>query len=467
MSISIKFLGGVRTVTGSSHLIETTHSRVLIDCGLFYGRRDESYEQNTRFDFKPQKLDAVLLSHAHIDHCGNIPTLIGRGLRCKIYTTSATRDLCRLMLEDSGKVQAEDIRYVNKINRRAGQSMRKALYTQREGKRAIRKFRPLSYRQRFKVAKDIVCTFYDAAHILGSGVIVLDIKRRKQQSLRIGYAVDLGRKGLPLLNDPTIVEGMDYLILESTYGARHHSSLEDAKEKLCGAIKRTIERNGKVFIPSFALERAQEIIYFLNELIRDKKIPPIPIYVDSPLTTNITEVFRTHYGYFNEETREEMRSKKSGPFDSINLNYVRNINDSKALNYDRRPMIIIAGSGMCEAGRILHHLKNSISESINTIIVVGYMAQNTLGKRIVERERVVRIYGVECELNAEVVVINAFSRHADQNELSDYVEACRPLKRVFIVHGDVDQSQGIYERLSQNGVNVHMPEKGEAVRLDD
>ena len=209
------------------------------------------------------------------------------------------------------------------------------------------------------------------------------------------------------------------------------------------------------------------MIYFLNELMREKKLPPIPIYVDSPLATNITEVFRTYYGYFNEQTRQEMRSKKSGPFDFVNLSYISSKEDSKALNNDRRPMIIIAGSGMCEAGRILHHLKNNISESMNTVIVVGYMAKNTLGKRIVERERFVRIYGVECELNAEVVVINAFSRHADQNELFDYVQACLPLKRVFIVHGDLDQSQAIYERLAQNGIHAYMPEKGEVLDLND
>ena len=465
MSVKIQFLGGVRTVTGSSHLISTRFSRVLIDCGIFYGHRDEFYQLNSSFNFHPGKLNAVLLSHAHIDHCGNIPTLVKKGLRCKIYTTTATKDLCKLMLADSGKVQEEDARYLNKINRRSGQPPRKPLYTSKEGKRSLHKFRPLSYRQRFKVTKDIVCTFYDAAHILGSSIIVLDIKDDRRGSLRIGYAVDLGRKGLPLLNEPTIVEGMDYLILESTYGGRLHSSIGEAKNKLRDAINRTIERRGKVIIPSFALERAQEIIYFLNELVRDKEIPPIPIYVDSPLTTNITQVFRTHYGCLEEEARATMRSKKAGPFDSANLNYVRDKSESKALNYDKRPMIIIAGSGMCEAGRVLHHLKNNISESKNTVLIVGYMAQNTLGKKIVERQRYVRIYGVEHELNAEVVVINAFSGHADKNDLGEYVNSCLPIKKVFIVHGDRDQSQSINDLLSKSGVSTYLPEKDEEVFL--
>ncbi|MFC1753372.1 MBL fold metallo-hydrolase RNA specificity domain-containing protein [Thermoproteota archaeon] len=465
MSVTLKFLGGVRTVTGSSHLISTRHANVLLDCGLFYGPRDEFYKQNTSFKFNPAKLNAILLSHAHIDHCGNIPSIIKRGLRCKIYTTTATRDLCKLMLADSGKVQEEDIRYVNKINRQQGQPMRMPLYTMKEGRRAIRKFRPVSYRQKMKVAKNITASFYDAGHILGSSIIVLDIKRRRAQDLRVGYAVDLGRAGLPLLCDPTPIEGLDYLVMESTYGGRVHSSIDQAKEKLKDAINRTIERKGKVIIPSFALERAQEIIYFLNELIKDKEIPAIPIYVDSPLTTNVTEVFRTHYGYFKEETREMMRSKKAGPFDFVNLNYIYNRAVSKALNNDNRPMIIIAGSGMCEAGRVLHHLKNGISESKNTVIVVGYMAENTLGKRIVNRERYVRIYGVTKELNAEVVVINAFSRHADKNELCDYVKTCMPIKKVFIVHGDRDQSQSIHDLLKESGVDAHLPEKNEQVTL--
>lgn len=465
MSVKIKFLGGVRTVTGSSHLITTKHSRVLIDCGIFYGHRDEFYALNSSFKYNPRKLDAVLLSHAHIDHCGNIPNLIKRGLRCKIYTTSATKDLCRLMLTDSGKIQEEDTRYINKLNRRLGRRLRKPLYTEKEGRRSLRKFRPLSYRQRFKLTKDITCAFYDAAHILGSSIIVLDIKLDGRNNMRIGYAADLGRKGLPLLNEPTVIEGMDYLIIESTYGGRLHGPIEDAKGKLRDVINKTIERGGKVIIPSFALERAQEVIYFLNVLIKEKQIPSIPIYVDSPLTTNITEVFRTHYGYLDEETRVLMRSKKEGPFDFVNLNYIRNRSDSKALNNDKRPMIIIAGSGMCEAGRVLHHLKNNISESINTVLIVGYMAANTLGKRIVNRERFVRIYGVRYELNAQVAVINAFSGHADKGELYEYAKSCLPIKKVFIVHGDIEQSQSIFDLMRQSGINAYMPDKNEEIAL--
>jgi metallo-beta-lactamase family protein len=465
MSVTIKFLGGVRTVTGSSHLITTKYSRVLIDCGIFYGRRDEFYQLNSSLEYNPRQINAVLLSHAHIDHCGNIPNVIKRGLRCKIYSTSATKELCSLMLADSGKVQEEDTRYVNKLNRRLGKPLRKPLYTEKEGRRSARQFRPLSYRQRFKVTKDITAIFYDAAHILGSGIIVLDIKYDQHRSMRLGYAVDLGRKGLPLLNEPTIIEGMDYLVIESTYGGRFHSPIEEAKIKLKEIINSTISRGGKVIIPSFALERAQEVIYFLNELIKEKAIPPIPIYVDSPLATEITEVFRNNYGYLDEKTRILMKSKKAGPFDFVNLNYVRSKEESKALNHDKRPMIIVAGSGMCEAGRVLHHLKNNISESINTVLVVGYMAENTLGKKIVNKERFVRIYGVECELNAQVSVINAFSGHADRNELIAYAKECLPIKKVFIVHGDLEQSESLCSFFKESGINAYLPEKNEEISM--
>ncbi|MDD5291927.1 MAG: MBL fold metallo-hydrolase [Candidatus Omnitrophica bacterium] len=467
MSIKIKFLGGVRTVTGSSHLISTRFSNILLDCGLFYGHRDEFYQRNSTFNYNPRKLNAVFLSHAHIDHCGNIPSLLKRGLSCKIYTTTATKDLCSLMLADSGKVQEEDTRYVNKINRRLGKPLRKPLYTEKEGRRSLRKFRGVSYRQRLKATKDITCTFYDSSHILGSSIIVLDIRLNgSSNTMRIGYAVDLGRQGLPLLNEPTIVEGMDYLILESTYGGRVHSPIEEAKIKLKDAINRTIERRGKLIIPSFALERSQEVIYFLNDLIKEKQIPAIPIYLDSPLATGITDVFRTHYGYLNEKVRVEMKSKKEGPFDFVNLTYVAGIRDSKALNNDKRPMIIIAGSGMCEAGRVQHHLKNNISESKNTVVVVGYMAENTLGRKIVEKQRYVSIYGVEYELNAEVVVINALSGHADKNELLGYAKSCMPIKKVFVVHGDEAQSKNLHDMLSEAGIKSRLPDKDEEIVLD-
>jgi metallo-beta-lactamase family protein len=409
-------------------------------------------------------VDALIISHAHIDHCGNLPTLIKNGLRCKIYATGATKDLARLMLEDSGKIQEEDVRYVNKINRRLGLPLRKPLYTMKEASKAVKKIRPVSYHQKLSVASDISASLFDAGHILGSAIVVLDIRVDKN-TIRLGYAVDLGRKGLPMLNDPAQLKNLDYLIIESTYGGRFHSPIEEAKTKLKDAINRTISRKGKILIPSFTLERTQEVVYFLNQLLKDKEIPSVPIYVDSPLATDITDAFQCHMDYMDKETCQEIRNGNS-PFEFLNLKYIRDQRESKALNDDHRPMIIIAGSGMCESGRILHHLKNNIEDSRNMVLVVGYMAEDTLGRRIVERVPFVRIYGVEYQLNAEVVIINAFSGHADRNDLLSFVDECLPLKRIFLVHGDYVQSQALFEALTQKGLQVYLPAKNEEVLLD-
>jgi len=463
MAITLKFLGGVRNVSGSSHLVLTDKSQILLDAGLFQGHREDFYRVNTTLHYNPRKLNALILSHAHIDHCGNIPVVIQKGLRCKIYSTSATKDLVGLMLEDSGKIQEEDTRYVNKINRRLGLPLRKPIYTKKEAVKAIKRFRSLAYNQKFCVSRDVFVTLHDAGHILGSSIIVLDIKNDSGIT-RIGYAVDLGRKNLPLLNDPYVPKGLDYLILESTYGNRLRAPIEEAETKLRDVILRTLGRKGKILIPSFALERTQEVLYFLNELLKNKSIPTLPIYVDSPLAREITDVFKYHASYFDEETRQQIRQGDS-PLEFLNLRYVRNQEESKGLNNDNRPMIIIAGSGMCESGRIQHHLKNNIEDSRNTVLLVGYMAANTLGKKIVDKMPFVRIFGVEYELNAEVAVINAFSGHADKNDLSDFVQECLPLKRIFLVHGDEDQSQGLYGVLYQKGLNAYIPSKDEEILL--
>lgn len=470
-NIRLKFLGGVKTVTGSSHLLITPKSNILIDSGLFYGRRGEFYRANTNFDFSPSGINAVVLSHAHIDHCGNIPTLLKHGLRCKIYTTSATRDLCRLMLADSGRVQVEDFKYLSKIahktKRRKKMSpeerLRGPLYTERDGLRSITKFRPLHYGQRFKITNDVTLTFFDAGHILGSSITLLEV-RTNGSTLRLGYAVDLGREELPLLNNPVVLKDLDYLIIESTYGDRLHSSIEEARVKLRDTISRTIARKGKLIIPSFALERTQEVVYSIGELMRDGSIPRVPIYVDSPLATKITEVFRKNVHYMNQEIKSQI-SRDASPFDFLNLHYVQNQAESKALNIDKRPMIIIAGSGMCEAGRVLHHLKNNITESRNTVLIVGFMAKDTLGRKIVEKEKIVRIYGLEYELNAEVVVINALSGHADRNGLVRYVRDSAPSKQVFLVHGDEEQIGGLSRTLAEQGISSYVPEKNEEVVL--
>ncbi|MEK7450217.1 MAG: MBL fold metallo-hydrolase, partial [Planctomycetota bacterium] len=411
MSIKIKFCGGLRTVTGSMHLIKTPRGQILLDSGLFQGRREDFYRINTSFPFPISEVNGLVLSHAHIDHSGNIPTLVKNGFKSPIYTTHPTVDLCGLMLPDSGHIQEEDIKFVNKINRRKGLPLRQPLYTENDAYQALSSFRGVNYHQPITLTDDMTVTFYDAGHVLGSAISVLDIQNDGNGAtgkIRLVYAVDLGRNDLPLLKNPEFVNDIDYLIIEGTYGNRQHEPVQTAKGKLTEVVNRTIKRGGKIIIPSFAFERTQEVVYFLNELVREKKIPKVPIIVDSPLATNITAVFQRNIHYLDEKTRNLM-SKNMDPFGFNLVQYIRSREESQRLNNDRRPMIIISASGMCEAGRILHHLKNNIENPANTILVVGYMAQNTLGKKIVERQPVVKIFGEEYELRAEVVKINAFS----------------------------------------------------------
>lgn len=464
MAITIKFCGGARTVTGSMHLLSSNRSNILLDCGLFYGHRGEYYTVNSNFAFNPQSLNACILSHAHIDHCGNYPTLIKKGYRSNIYVTPPTKILSRYMLADSGFVQEEDIKYVNKINKRRGLPPRSPLYTKQEAKKSLKYFRPLQYHRRSPISKDVDLTFFEAGHVLGSAVPVLDIKTKKGV-MRIAYAVDLGRNDIPILRDPEIPKDINYLIIESTYGGRKHGSIKDAEKKLTDVINRTVKRGGKIIIPSFAFERTQLIVFFISELIKRKKIRKIPIYVDSPLAVNLTDVFRKNWEYFDDITKQAFL-KKEDPLGYDNITYIRHVNRSKGLNNITRPMIIISASGMCENGRILHHLKNNIENPKNTVLVIGYMAKNTLGKRLVEKNEQVRIFGRLYELKAEVVVINAFSAHADQNDLVEYVKDCRgKLKHIFIVHGDENQSDILRSHLKKLNLKVSIPSRNELVFL--
>lgn len=464
MSITIKFCGGAQTVTGSMHLVSTNRSNILLDCGLFHGHRDEFYSVNSHFPFFPSNLDACVLSHAHVDHCGNFPTLIKHGYRSKIYCTPPTRDLCRYMLPDSGYVQEEDIKYLSKINKRKGLPPPKPLYTKREAENSLRYFRTLEYHKKLQLSHDVDLTLFDSGHILGSAVVVLDVKTRYGKT-RIGYATDLGRYDMPLLRDPEVPKGMDYLIIESTYGGRKHGSIESAEQKLADTINRTVKRGGKIIIPSFALERTQLIVFFISNLIRRRRIKKIPIYVDSPLAVNLTKVFRQNWMYFDEITRSAFRDKED-PLGYENIKYISKVNQSKSLNNESKPSIIISASGMCENGRILHHLKNSIENPHNTVIIVGFMAKNTLGRRIVEEEKLIRIFGQLYEVKAEIAIFNAFSSHADRDGLFEYVKNCDDrLKQVFIVHGEKNQSGILRNNLKRLGVKVKVPAKNELVFL--
>ncbi len=464
MTATITFCGGVRTVTGSSHLLEVEGERIVIDCGLFQGHREEFYKINSHFCFNPVSIDALVTSHSHIDHCGNLPNVVRNGYKGKIFVTKPTRDLMKLMLLDSAKIQEEDIKFVNKINARRGLPLRQPLYTIEDATKALKKLRAMDYRKKFKLTPHISCAFYDAGHILGSSIPLLEM-RSHNQTMRMAYCVDLGRNGIPLLEDPDILENIDYLIIESTYGGRAHELIADAKMQLAMTINRTLERGGKVIIPAFALERTQEVVYYLGQLIKEKIITQVPIYVDSPLACNITDVFMENSASLDDEAKSLIR-KKADPFGLNSIRYIRDNEESKKLNSDKQPMIIISTSGMCESGRILHHLRNNIEDERNTIVVVGYMAKNTLGKRIVERHKRVKIFGESFELKAEVEVINAFSAHADKNELLEYVLKTKGrLKKIFIVHGDMDQSEALALNLKNNGFNAYIPKKFETVAL--
>ncbi|MBN2070285.1 MAG: MBL fold metallo-hydrolase [Candidatus Krumholzibacteriota bacterium] len=464
MSVRIKFIGATRTVTGSNILVSTEKSRIIIDCGLFQGHREEYYKRNSEFSYDPSTLNACILSHAHIDHSGNIPNLVKQGFNSPIHTTDATRDLCGAMLPDSGHIQEEDVKYINKIHKRKSLPPVEPLYNRKEAEDSLQYFAGHPYLQKIKVTDDISVTFHDAGHVLGSATPLIELQDG-DKTIRLAYAVDLGRKNIPILNDPDRPENIDYLIIESTYGGRLHDSVDTTKDRLAEIINKTVERGGKIIIPSFALERTQEIAYYLNQLLLEDRIPGIPIYVDSPLAVNVTEVFIRHPECYDKEMYEAFRSGKD-PLGTNRIEYIRDVEKSKALNFDDRPMIIISASGMCEAGRIVHHLKNNVGDPKNTVLVIGYMAENTLGRKIVERQEKIKIFGEEHILRAQVEIMNSFSAHADRDELLEYVGPLKgSVKNIFIVHGEESQSKMFLDLLKEKGFPGHLPVPGEEVEI--
>jgi metallo-beta-lactamase family protein len=461
----IFFAGAARTVTGSQHLLEFDGTRLLLDCGLYQGRRRESNERNRNLPFDPRGVDAMILSHAHIDHAGNIPTLVKNGFRGGITCTPATRDLCSVMLRDSARIQEADAEF---LNRKYGDGLEEPivpLYTEADAINALTRFRTLGYRQPAQVLPGVTCTFLDAGHVLGSAIVQLDIDRAPDR-LRLVFSGDLGRRNMAILRDPEIPEPPDVLLLETTYGDRLHSPMSGMETQLAEVVNRAVKRKGKILVPSFALERTQEFVYALHRLTVAKAIPPIPIYVDSPLSVRVTEIFKLHPECFDAETQAFLR-QNGDPFGFENLRYISDVEDSKALNGQEGPMMIIAASGMCEAGRILHHLRNAVEDAKNMVLIIGYQAQHTLGRRIAERKSVVKIFGVERALEAEVVVMDAFSAHADRDDLLDFVERCRgQLRKVLLIHGEEEQSEAFGKRLTDMGIpDVQTPLLGEFVRI--
>lgn len=468
--MKIQFLGAARTVTGSMHLLTINGYHILLDCGLYQGRRKESFERNRHPLFDPTHIDALILSHAHIDHSGNIPTLVKHGYQGNIHATSATRDLCSAMLRDAAYIQEQDARYLNKKRRKTGEPPVEPLYEMADAVNSLQYFVGIGYERSFPVVPGVTATFYDAGHILGSAVVVLDVEEGNRQ-YRFAFSGDLGRRDLPILRDPTYIEPVDYFITESTYGNRLHGLPAEAEMELRRVVNETYQRGGKIIIPAFSVGRTQEIVYALHRLSNARKIPQLPIFVDSPLSTNVTEIFRLHPECYDEETHEFLStSGDRDPFGFNRLRYIREVEDSKALNFLREPAVIISASGMCENGRILHHLKNNIEDVRNAVLIVGWQAPHTLGRRLVERQPTVRIFGQEYTLRANVEVISGFSAHADRNELLAYTghlnHANGRLKRVFVVHGEEEPAMALASGIREQGVpDVLVPEQGQEVEV--
>ncbi|MDZ7338268.1 MAG: MBL fold metallo-hydrolase [candidate division KSB1 bacterium] len=464
--MKIAFLGAAGSVTGSKHLLSVNGRLILLDCGLVQGHRAEAERQNRNLPFDAEGIDCVVLSHAHIDHSGNLPTLVSRGFDGPIYCTPATRDLCSIMLPDSAHIQEKDAEYVNKRHRRKGLPLVRPLYALPEALAVLPRMVSISYGRRVELFPGIHLQFLDAGHILGSAITLLEL-RENGREVRLAFTGDLGRPNMPLLRDPEQVRDVDVLIIESTYGARLHERPEEIPDRLADVINRTYQRGGKIIVPAFSVERTQEVVYYLNQLWQEHRIPEIPVFVDSPLSTSATAIFRMHPECFDRETYEFMQQHED-PFGFERLHYVRDLEESKRLNTLREPCIIISASGMCETGRILHHLKNNIENPANTILIVGFMAENTLGRRIVERQEWVKIFGETYRLRAEVVIMNAFSAHADREELLAYVQNMdlSRLGRVYVVHGEASQAEPFRQALSAlvDG-EVRIPDQGDAVEL--
>ncbi|OGG98558.1 hypothetical protein A3E04_03950 [Candidatus Kuenenbacteria bacterium RIFCSPHIGHO2_12_FULL_42_14] len=462
--MKITFFGACKTVTGSQHLITVNGKKLLLDCGFWQGRRREMEQMNREFPFDPKAVDAMILSHAHIDHSGNIPNLVKQGFRGRIYCTPATKEITELMLEDSARVQVYDVEYLNK-KIKPGATVLKSIYAPADIAPAVKQFAGTDYYQEFEPIPGVKAYFKDAGHVLGSTLTTFELKENGT-IVRLGFTGDLGRKFLPILKDPEQIKAVDYLISESTYGDRLHDSLATSYLGLAKAINETYARGGKVIIPSFALERAQELLYIIHELINQKAIPPLFVYLDSPLTERVSEVFSEYPDLLDEETQKTFLQNNKDPFIFTTLRFVETAEESKKLNKTEQPCVIISASGMCEFGRIRHHLKNSLASPKNTVIIVGFMAENTLGRKLLEGAKEVNILNERLPVKAKIVVLNSLSAHADQYDLVKFIKGAGKLKKLFLVHGEKTAMDALAEKLNDANIGeIVMPGKGEAVEL--
>lgn len=468
--IELHFLGAAQTVTGSKHILRTSRATVLLDCGLFQGHRKEAFRRNHELPVDGAGLDAVVLSHAHIDHSGALPLLYKKGYRGPVYATPATRDLCAPMLLDAAHIQESDAKHIERLIEQGQAEIEpvEPLYGRDDVTGLLGQIVSVPYHRPFTAAPGVEVTFLDAGHVLGSAIVVLDIEDEGART-RLCFTGDLGRRHLPILRDPEVPDGVNYLLMESTYGDRLHDPIERMTDDLGDVVNRTYARSGKVIIPSFALERAQEVIFALKNLRARGRLPQIPVYVDSPLTVKLTDVFKLHPECYDAEAAKLLHGHDS-PFEFEGLRYVSEAEDSKAIDRAPGPAIIIAASGMCEAGRVLHHLRLAVEDPKNAIVIVGFQAQDTLGRRIVERRSEVRIFGVMHRLSAEVAVLNGFSAHADQRGLLSFAEDTSrkgALRRIVLVHGEPAAQFALTGLLRSRSIcsDIDAPALGARLRL--
>ena len=469
--MQIQFHGAVRTVTGSQHLITVNNHKILLDCGLYQGKRQEEYTRNLHLPFDASSIDLLVLSHAHIDHCGNIPNLVKSGFKGDIICTHATRDLCSIMLLDSAKIQESDIKYVNKKRARKGEPPITPIYSMDDAMASLDYFVGSSYQRSRTIAPGVSLTFLDAGHILGSAIVVLDIEDQEaKQDWRVVFSGDVGRPNRPILRDPTPVDDVDILLVETTYGNREHKTDADSDAELLDVINQTVKRGGKVIVPAFAVGRTQELVYRIHRLVQDGKLSAeLPIFVDSPMAIDATNVYRTHPEAFDREVYEFMEANQTNdPYGFGRMSYTRDVEQSKALNSLEGPAVIISASGMAESGRILHHIKNNAEDPRNTFLMVGWTAPDTLGRRIAEKSAEIKVFGEPYQLRAQVATINGYSAHADRSELLDWVGAIKkPPRYAFMVHGEEAASTDFAQALRDQNLaqNVFVPELHQIFQL--
>lgn len=464
VKMRVKILGAGKIVTGSCYSLETKESRILIDCGMFQGSKDMERMNYEPFNFDPKDFDAMILTHSHLDHCGRIPKLVKYGFRGKIFATEATKALAYIIMMDSANIAKKDVEHENKRRSKEGLPARKPLYNEDDIKRVMRLFEIVEYDKDIRITKNIFARFYDAGHILGASSVQILVKENKKKTL-ITFSGDLGQKESILVKNTEPIFKSDYVFVESTYGDRLHPKIEDREKELIRVINESYQRGGKLMIPSFAVERAQEILYCIGKFMKKGLIPKMEVYLDSPMAMKTTRVFSEYSEYFRDEIREVFLEGKD-PFNFPSLIYTESTEESKALNSIKKPCIIIAGNGMCSAGRIKHHIRNSINNEKNTLLFVGFQAYGTLGYWLKKGEKRVRLLGVEVDVKAKIESIEGFSAHADYNELISWLNNFSPKpKKVFLIHGEEDQQKAFSKRISALGFENAIPSMDDELEI--